>query len=442
MRRTETAAGVVVVEFGTQRGDEGKGATAVRLLESGFDGRQYSGTARFNGGPNAGHRIDEGLTLFQVPEGVIAGTPENYIGRGSLVDACALMDEINKLNADGFDASPKRLKISSRATVISPLHILNDTLNEGGDLKQGSTKAGIAFAASDKYGRRGVQLRWLTEKPQELLEIIEADYEKCNQIMTEVDPDFVTLDPGDEAAKWLEKALGLKGYITDTTLEVKERLGEGAIILAVGAQGYLLDIEGGHWPSVSSSHVGVAGAISGLGVSHKQIARVYGVMKLVHSHVGGESDPLVTEIEESQASQIRGEVGGLDSERGSKTGRDRRLGNPDLVVVKNSLEENGADGLIINKLDWGPKLGDTIPVAIGYSLDGEIIDRLPASLEDLARCQPEYRHFPAWDRDISHVRKFSDLPRKARALVKFIEEYTGCEVIQVGVGPLPYEVIR
>ncbi|OGL35654.1 hypothetical protein A3F05_01020, partial [Candidatus Saccharibacteria bacterium RIFCSPHIGHO2_12_FULL_47_17] len=318
--------GKIDVVLGLQRGDEGKGRLSDKLAAT------HNVVARYNGGPNAGHTIVVGgqkISLHQVPSGALYPKVINIIGNGMYVDPLKLLDEIADLQAKGLSISPKNLTVSYAAHLILPHHILLDELREGGDGAQGSTKAGIAYVAGDKYERSGVRAELLVINPKLLEQKI---VEELNQLKA--------ADSQKTAKSWLAKAMQLKPYVTDTASLLNEQLAKGKSVLAEGAQAAWLDIDGGMYPFVTSSHPTIGGALNGLRVSHHYVDKVYGVMKAVPSHVG--DGPFVTEITDQRlADKIRGRRGEVDAEFGATTGRPRRVGWLDLPAIRTAIRDNG-----------------------------------------------------------------------------------------------------
>ncbi len=386
----------VTIVVGEQRGDEGKGRF-VDMLAARTDI-----VARFNGGPNAGHTVvlpdQRVLKLHMLPSGVAHPGVMNIIGNGTFVDPVKLLAEIEQVRSQGVAISPDNLKISSAAHLITPEHVRLDTEREDGQAGQGSTKAGIAYVARDKYLRSGVRV---------------ADL------------------PNDHP---------LAPYIADTVLLVNEALKSGKKVLAEGAQAFLLDIDHGMYPFVTSSSTTSGGVITGLGISPKYIERIIGVAKATQSHVGG--GPFVTEITDQKLlKNIQGEAGKVDTEQGVTTGRWRRMGHFDLPALRRAQMVNGSTELAITKLDCLDRYGDEIPICIAYQYNGEKLSIAPGSAAELEQCQPTYQNLPNWQQDIQAIRKFDDLPANAQTYIKFIEDQTNISITMIGVGPGRDQVI-
>ncbi len=426
----------VDVIVGLQRGDEGKGRF-VDLVAG-----QYSVIARGNGGSNAGHTVVpdsmEPLALHQVPSGIAYPGKLNIIGNGMYVDPKRLAAEIADVQAAGLAVSPDNLLISSSAHLVLPHHIALDALREDGKLAQGSTKSGIAFVAADKYLREGVRLESLTT-PKVLLEHALDGLERL-QIQLPKDQRKSTAELTAMAREWLAIAQQLQPYMADTVEIINDRLQAGERVLAEGAQAFLLDINHGMYPAVTSSSTTVSGLLDGLGVAPKHLGKVIGVAKAVKSHVGG--GPLVTEVKDQDlASQVRGVFGAADSEYGATTKRPRSIGYPDLVELRNAIRVNGVDELALSKLDHVPRYGDKLQVATSYTYQGQERRTAPTSAAALAACQPNYTAVPSWTEDISDIREYSQLPPAAKNFVELFERELGVPVTRIGVGPGRNQVI-
>lgn len=414
--------GKIDVVLGLQRGDEGKGRLSDKLAAS------HDIVARYNGGPNAGHTIvvkGQKLSFHQVPAGALYPKVINVIGNGMYVDPIKLINEIAELKAEGLKLTPKNLAISYAAHLILPHHILQDEQREGGNNAQGSTKVGIAYVAGDKYERSGVRAELLVINPK-LLEQKIID----GLLSVKVTPNHSKIK------KWLNTALKLKSYITDTAWLLNNQLVKGKTVLAEGAQAAWLDIDGGMYPYVTSSHPTIGGALNGLRVSHHYVDKVYGVMKATPSHVG--DGPFVTEITDKKlANQIRGQRGEVDAEFGATTGRPRRVGWLDLPAVRTAIRDNGVTDVVLTKLDSLQKYSDldSISVAVAYKYKGKTLTEAPSSAYMLAECQPVYKAVKLWQGDISSITNWKDLPAGAKKFVEFLEKQLGTPISLVGVGP-------
>lgn len=424
--------------IGLQRGDEGKG----RIVDAMSDSGEYAIVARFNGGPNAGHTISyrgQALALHQLPSGIRHPEVLNIIGNGTLVDLGRLALEADQVRAAGLEVSPKNVAISYAAHLILPHHVAYDELREHGSGAQGSTKRGIAFVAADKYRRSGLRaeamagdLRGLASQARQQLLAANLELEANGLPPHDVDA---------EISRLLDAAATFAPYVTDTVTSVHEYLASGKRVLAEGAQAASLDIEQGAYPYVSSSHTTAGGILTGLGVGPRDIRDIIGVVKATKSHVGGGPFPTeILDIEEAQ--RIRGVRGQIDSEYGASTGRPRRIGYLDLPELRRAILVNGVTELALNKLDWLPRHGNTVPVAVSYQLDGRELRVAPGSLSDLERCEPVYTELPLWQEDVSTVTSFAGLPPQAREFVDFVSDELDRPVTRIGVGPHPDQIIH
>ena len=408
------------IVLGLQWGDEGKGKVVDVLTPA------YKIVCRFQGGPNAGHSLvfdGETFVLHTVPSGIFREDTLNVIGNGVVIDPVILCEEIRQIEARGVDV-PARLLISKRAHLILPTHRLLDAASEQamGKGKIGSTLKGIGPAYADKTGRYGLRMG----------DILFPDFEARYAALKEKHlkqlagyKDF-PFDVSEYEKQWFEAVSALRSFrLVDSELFLNRALDEGVPVLAEGAQGSLLDIEFGSYPFVTSSNTLAAGACTGLGVAPKRIGTVYGIFKAYCTRVG--SGPFPTELFDADGERLR-QVG---HEFGATTGRPRRTGWLDLPALKYSVMMNGVDSLIMMKSDVMDGF-DTIKVAVGYKVDGEVRDDLPYGTED---CVPVYREFPGWKTDLSGIRDYDTLPAAFREYVRFIEAETGCPISIISVGP-------
>jgi adenylosuccinate synthase len=424
------------VVVGLQRGDEGKGRF-VDLVAG-----EYSIIARGNGGANAGHTLaPEGMEPFavhQIPSGIAYPNKLNIIGGGVYLDPRLLLSEIAAIRANGLKVSPKNLLISDTAHLVMPHHVGLDTLREGGDSAQGSTKSGIAYVAADKYLREGVRFESIAA-PAILLELATEGLEQLNKQLP-----WRQKKPKAElkalAKAWLKSAEELKQYMADAVEIINDRLQVGEKVLAEGANAYWLDINHGMYPAVTSSSTTVSGLLDGLGVSAKHLGKVTGVAKAIKSHVGG--GPLVTWVNDTALEdKIRGPFGKTDSEYGATTRRPRRIGYPDLVELRNAVRGNGVDELALSKLDHVPRYGKHLQIATSYTYNGAQRLTAPTSVTALEACQPNYQKCQNWTKDIGDIRSYQALPTAAKAFVELFETELNVPVTKIGVGPRRSQVI-
>jgi adenylosuccinate synthase len=413
------------VIVGTQWGDEGKGKV-VDLLTS-----RAGVVVRFHGGANAGHTLKVGgekVIVHLIPSGILHNDTLNIIGNGLVVDPAILLEEKDTLRARGFFQRDSQLQISDRAHVIMPYHKAIDHGREQilGKSKIGTTGRGIGPAYEDKASRQGIRMGDLL-KPDSLkrrLEVVLAEKNFLIEHRFKRPP----LKFSEVLDEYVEYGRRLAPHVADVAWTLQTRISEGRHVLFEGAQGTLLDIDHGTYPFVTSSNVVAGNVCSGAGVSIKAIDHVWGVAKAYSTRVGAGGFP--TELTDSLGDRIR-DVG---AEYGSTTGRPRRCGWLDMVILNHSIRLNGLTGLVITKLDVLTGV-NPIKVAVAYELDGKAQQRVPADIGDFDRVIPQYRELPGWDESLTECRSFEDLPKNARHYVETIEHITGVPVTLVSVGP-------
>lgn len=426
----------VLPYLGLQRGDEGKG----RFVDEAALMPDVAVVARYNGANNAGHTLYANGQEFDVhalPSGILHAHLVNVIGNGVLVNPLDTLEEIEGFQDQGLDIDPRNLVISSIASIIAPHHIALDRAREKGEGGQGSTCKGVAFAAADRASRSAPLLESILTKDgrDELVDYVASGLAASNLALRAVRLGSKYAVPPQKAAKaWVERIRGLEPYIGDTVSLVHDALAQGNKVIAEGAQATSLDVNLGTYPMVSSSHPGVAGVIEGLGVSHKDIGPVTGVVKLIPSHVGKGHFP--TEIhDKALSSRLAGKRGDVDGEFGTTTGRPRRMGYLDLPILRSAIRANGVDRLALTKLDLLPRFGDTMDIAVDYLTPDGYSETSPVGSERAIQdCEPVYETVKLWSGDIGDVRRFSDLPRAAQKLVNRIEDELQTEVRHLGVG--------
>ena len=412
-----------VVVVGTQWGDEGKGKITDFLSEN------AEVIARYQGGDNAGHTIViEGTKykLHLIPSGIFYPEKVSVIGNGVVVNPKSLVKELAYLHDAGITTD--NLRISDRAHVILPYHIKLDQLQEDakGDNKIGTTIKGIGPAYMDKAARVGIRIADLLDK-EIFAERLKINLEQKNREFTkmyEVDP----VDFQDIFEEYYDYGQQIKKYVTDTSVILNDALDAGKRVLFEGAQGVMLDIDQGTYPYVTSSNPVAGGVTIGSGVGPSKISKVVGVCKAYTSRVG--DGPFPTELNDEIGHQIR-EVG---HEYGTTTGRPRRVGWFDSVVMRHSRRVSGLTNLSLNSIDVLTGL-DEVKICVAYDLDGERIDYYPASLETLQRCTPIYETLPGWSEDITGVRHLDDLPETAKNYVRRVSELVGVKISTFSVGP-------
>lgn len=413
------------VVVGTQWGDEGKGKV-VDLLTARSDM-----VVRFQGGNNAGHTlvVDGKQFIFHIiPSGILYQDKKCLIGNGLVVDPEVLLEEIQSLKKAGVTVGPNRLSLSEKAHIIMPYHRALDLAREAakGKAKLGTTGRGIGPCYEDKVSRVGVRAVDLTE-PEILEEKVRSNLREKNFLLEKF-LDAEPLKPKPILDNYLAMGEQLAPFITDVSVELAQALKEGKRILFEGAQGTHLDIDHGTYPFVTSSNPVAGTACSGVGIGPNQLHHVVGIVKAYTTRVG--AGPFVTELEDETGDYIQ-ERG---KEFGATTGRRRRCGWLDLVVVSDSARLNGLDSLAITKLDVLTGL-ETLKVCVGYEINGERVDQRPASLTRMAACAPVYEELPGWKDDISGARKVDQLPGEARSYIRAIEDITGVPVSIISVGP-------
>jgi len=424
-----------VVVVGAQWGDEGKGKIVDVLAE------RADLVVRYQGGANAGHTVDTGegksFVLHQIPSGILQGAV-CVVGNGVVLDPEQLFAELDALAGRGVRTEHK-LHVSDRAHLTLPYHKLLDRAREKHE-KIGTTGRGIGPTYEDKYGRRGLRvgdLRNLTRAQ----ELVRARVEAANQMLGMLAGGSGALKDterasAEEHAHLLERlAPRLLPLAVDAGRVVWEALARGESVLLEGAQGALLDVDHGTYPYVTSSNTTAGGAAVGVGIGPTAIDAVLGVVKAYTTRVG--NGPLPTEAEPAMAQRIR-ELGG---EFGATTGRPRRCGWFDAVVVRYAVRINGLTGLAVTKLDVLDTFAE-IPVGVGYTLDGEIIDSMPADVETIGRVQPIYETVTGWQRPLNAVRRLADLPPAARAYVDRLQDLAGAPVRYVSVGTRRDQIIE
>ncbi|RLB16797.1 MAG: adenylosuccinate synthase [Deltaproteobacteria bacterium] len=419
------------VVVGTQWGDEGKGKI-VDLLTAEADV-----VVRYQGGNNAGHTlVVEGkkFIFHLIPSGILYEGKKCLIGNGLVVDPGILLKEMENLEKAGIRVDPERLALSEKAHVIMPYHKAVDLAREAakGKEKIGTTGRGIGPCYEDKAARIGIRAIDLTE-PETLEKKIKACLKEKNFYLQQF-LDGQALDEKEVLKETLAYGKKLSSFLTDVSLEMEEALKRKKNILFEGAQGTHLDIDHGTYPFVTSSNPVAGAACAGAGVGPGQLHHVVGVVKAYTTRVG--AGPFVTELTDGTGDYIQ-ERG---KEFGSTTGRRRRCGWLDLVVLKDSARLNGLNSLAITKLDVLTGL-DTLRVCVGYEWKGQRLPSRPASLSKFAECTPVYQELHGWQEDISGARQLADLPAQARTYLDVIQEKTGVPLSIVSVGPARKETI-
>jgi len=419
-----------VVLIGAQWGDEGKGK-ATDLL-----GGRVQWVVRYQGGNNAGHTVvlpnGENFALRLIPSGILTPGVTNVIGNGVVVDPGALLDELAGLEARGVDTT--RLHLSADAHLLMPYHVAIDKVSERflGKAKIGTTGRGIGPAYQDKVARVGVRVADVLDE-KILRQKVEAALEFKNQVLSKI-YNRKALDPEQVVAEVLEQAQGFRHRIADTRRELNEALERGETILLEGSQGTLLDVDHGTYPFVTSSNPTAGGAAVGSGIGPTRITTVLGILKAYTTRVG--SGPFPTELHDEMGEYLR-KTGG---EVGVNTGRPRRCGWFDAVIARYATRVNGITDFFLTKLDVLSGL-DTVPICVGYTVDGVRSDHMPMTQTDIHHAVPVYEEMPGWWEDISECQTFEDLPVNAQNYVLRVEELVGARVSCIGVGPGREETI-
>lgn len=411
------------VVMGAQWGDEGKGKI-IDILAG-----QSDVVVRSQGGNNAGHTVEangEQYKLHLIPSGILYPNTLCLIGNGVVVDPKVLLEEIDSLVSKGVDVS--NLKVDARAHIILPYHILLDGLSEKlrGESEIGTTKRGIGPCYMDKAERSGIRMHEFVD------EAIFRRRFKENLAMKNL---FIEKVYGEEPLKYedyIEEYVGyakrLKPFMADCTVLLHDALKAGKNVLFEGAQATLLDIDLGTYPYVTSSHPVSGGVCIGAGVGPTAINECIGVVKAYTTRVG--KGPFPTELLDETGDTIRNRGG----EFGTTTGRPRRCGWFDAVIVKFAVRTSGLNSIAVNKIDTLSGM-DEVKICCGYKYNGEVLTEFPYSLEILAQCEPIYETLPGWDGDVSKAKSYDELPENAKNYIRRIEELCDVRVSNIGVGP-------
>jgi adenylosuccinate synthase len=417
------------IVIGAQWGDEGKGRITDMLAA------EVDIVARYSGGDNAGHTVtvqEEVFKLHLIPSGVVHENVTCLIGNGVVLNPAVVLREIDHLAERGVDVSPSRLKISNNTHLITPAHIALDIAyeTERGSEAIGTTQRGIGPAYTDKTKRCGLRAELFAD-PEALADAIHEHVADKNRILTQI-YNAEPVDATAVAAQYAAYAQRLAPYLVNGSVYLSDALHKGATILAEGAQGTLLDLDHGTYPFVTSSSPTAGGVLTGLGVGPKTVGRVIGVAKAFTSRVGG--GPFPCEVEGEMALRLRGTGANPWDEYGTTTGRPRRVGWLDLVMLELAIRINGLTELMLTKLDILSGLPE-IKVCVAYEMNGETVHHFPSNLDQLAKCKPVYETLPGWVEDIMYARTMADLPANARAYIAYISEKLMLPVTYASVGP-------
>jgi adenylosuccinate synthase len=414
----------VTAVIGAQFGDEGKG----KVVD--FFAEDVDVVARFQGGANAGHTVVAGgetYALSLLPSGVVHEGVRNIIANGLVVDPFLLVEEIDRLEAKGRRF---HLSVSDRAHVVLPVHrALDGAAEEKGQRGIGTTKRGIGPAYADKMSRMGIRVSDLVSSPDDLAARLAPLVAERNALLAHYG--LPGADAKELASQLAQPAKRIAGLVEDTVEVLNDAAEDGEEILLEGAQGTFLDVDHGTYPFVTSSSTTAGGACIGTGLPPNRIDDVVGVVKAYTTRVGG--GPFPAELADAVGEHLamRGR------EFGTVTGRRRRTGWLDLVMLRRATRINGFTGLVVTKLDVLSGL-ETVKVCEGYSIDGTETDEIPSRTDDLARVKPIWREFPGFTVQPGAA----ELPEKAMNYLEAIEEYLDCPINFVGTGPAREDMIE
>jgi len=420
---------------GAQWGDEGKG----RIVD--WFAADADLVARFNGGDNAGHSVTVGSQLFKlhlVPSGIIHSKPVAILGNGMVINPESLLKEIDMLQGLGVEISPRRMRLSHAAHLITPAHRALDAALEAqrGKGNIGTTGRGIGPAYTDKAARTNLRVADLLAP--DFVEKLGSHIEAANKTLKSLDAPALEIQPVlDQFAEYVRR---LTPFIADTSSETCEVLARGGTVLAEGAQGTLLDIDHGTYPFVTSSATVAAGVFSGLGIgiTAARDAVVTGVCKSFQTRVG--SGPFPTEVTGDLALRLRGTGANPWDEYGTTTGRPRRVGWLDGVLLRYAARINGFTELVITKMDILSGF-ETLKLCVAYQKGGKTFHDLPFGPTELEGYEPVYQELPGWSEDVSGIRQWEQLPAAARGYLAAISQLAGIPVRLVSVGPEREQIV-
>jgi adenylosuccinate synthase len=416
-----------VVVVGAQWGDEGKGKLVDVLAE------RADWVVRYQGGANAGHTVDLGkhsFVLHQIPSGILHGGVRCAIGNGVVLDPDTLFTEIDGLVADGIDVEG-RLYVSDRAHLVLPYHKLIDGESSHSQ-SLGTTGRGIGPAYEDKIARRGVRVLDLRNRDR-LLDLVTQGVERANAQLTGFGS-AKRAEINETVDRLCALAVRLLPLAEDVGLMIHRAMTSGAAILLEGAQGSLLDVDHGTYPFVTSSSTTSGGAATGVGIAPTAIDAVLGVVKAYTTRVG--TGPLPTEMDDAMAEHVRA----LGKEFGATTGRARRCGWFDAIVVRYATRINGLTDVAVTKLDVLDTL-DRVAICTGYEYDGDLHTEFPGDITALEKIVPRYEWLDGWRQATGDVRKLEDLPAAARVYLDRLEELIETRITYVSVGTRRDQII-
>ena len=426
----------LTILVGAQWGDEGKG----RIVD--WLSAKADVVARFNGGDNAGHTVTVGSQTFKlhlIPSGMIHPGPVGVLGNGMVINLETMLKEMATLQAAGIDVSPRRLRVSHAAHLITPAHRALDQAQEKarGQGKIGTTGRGIGPAYTDKAARRGLRLEDMLD-PAAFAEKMANHIQDTNLILRSL-YGAEELDASELSKEYAAYAEKLAPYVGDASAFLAQALAEGKNVLAEGAQGTLLDLDHGTYPFVTSSSPTAPGALVGLGLGITPVAQVIGATKAFQTRVG--EGPFPTEASGTVAGHLRGTGANPWDEFGTTTGRPRRVGWLDGVLLRYAVRVNGLTELILTKLDILSGLA-TLRICTAYRAHGKKFTDLPLGPADLSPFEPVYEELPGWQEDLSSIRLRQDLPAAARSYLQRIEALAGIPIRLVTVGAERSQVVE
>ncbi|MFC4334139.1 adenylosuccinate synthase [Salininema proteolyticum] len=413
-----------ITVVGTQWGDEGKGKVTDLL------GAEMDYVVRYQGGNNAGHTVvtPDGTkyAIHLVPVGILTPGVTPVIANGVVVDPKFLISELDELTAGGVDVS--NLKLSADAHLIMPHHRALDRVVERylGKSRIGTTGRGIGPTYADKVARMGIRVQDLLD-PGILRDKLNMVLREKNQILVKV-YNRKAIDAEEVVDEYLGYAERLKPYIADTRLVLNKAIEDGKNVLLEGGQATMLDVDHGTYPFVTSSNPTSGGSAVGSGIAPNKISTVIGIIKAYTTRVG--SGPFPTELFDEHGEFLLKKGG----EYGVTTGRRRRCGWFDAVLGRYAVRVNGITDLVVTKLDVLSEL-ERVPICVGYEVDGTVYEDMPMTQTDVHHAKPVYEYHEGWFEDVSHCRKFDELPKNAQSYIERLEELCGARVSVVGVGP-------
>ncbi len=414
---------------GAQWGDEGKGRITDRLSA------QADIVARYSGGDNAGHSVTVGARLFKlhlIPSGILHPRTRAVLGNGMVIHPGTLLDEIGSLAAAGVDVGPQRLLLAPGAHIITPAHRALDGAEEAlrGGSSLGTTGRGIGPAYTDKAARLGVRAEAMRDPPA-FAEAVRRHEERLARLL-ESHYGCAAPDPGESARLYREYAERLRPHLAETGALLAEALAAGQTILAEGAQGTLLDLDHGTYPYVTSSSPSAAGALLGLGLGPRHVRRVIGVAKAFQTRVG--AGPFPTEVHGQMSERLRGTGANPWDEFGTTTGRPRRVGWLDGVLLRYAARVNGLTDLALTKLDILSGI-PTLLLCSAYRRHDRRTADLTGTPAELEGFTPDYESLDGWDADVSRLQSWESLPAGAHAYLEHVEQIAGVPIRWISVGP-------